>query len=229
MSETMHILQNFPIFSELNDDERRHLTTITTNRTYDKRQYIFMEGDDREAVYFINKGIIKTFKVDEDGNEQVINVLQKEEMFPHVGFFDTTPYPATAEVMAQADLLVIRNDDFENLMIHHPTIAIKVMRIMGEKIYALAQRVQEMISQDVRHRITLMLLRLANESGEKTAHGIYINIPLTNRDFANMIGSSRETINRVFNELKKENILQMDRHGILIRDAELLKNYKIHR
>lgn len=51
-----------------------------------------MEGEEREAVFFIKSGLVKAFKIDEDGNEQVISILQSGDMFPHVGFFLTAPH-----------------------------------------------------------------------------------------------------------------------------------------
>ncbi|HET7521840.1 MAG TPA: Crp/Fnr family transcriptional regulator [Bacillales bacterium] len=225
MPDMVEVLRGVPLFSELNDKELKHLAEITTKRTYPRRQYVFMEGDKRQAVFFIEEGTVKTFKVDSDGNEQVINLLQKGEMFPHIGFFDETPYPATAEIIEKAELLVIRIDDFDNLLIEQPRIAVKLMKIMGRKIFMLAQRVQELISQDVRHRVVRTLLRLADENGKVDDKGIHINMPITNRDFANMVGSSRETINRVLNELKNEKLLKADRRGILIYDLDHLRNY----
>ncbi|HET7627188.1 MAG TPA: Crp/Fnr family transcriptional regulator [Bacillales bacterium] len=225
MSDMIEILKELPLFSELNNEDLKRLEAITKKKTYPKRQYVFMEGDPREAVYFIQEGTVKTFKVDENGNEQVINLLQKGEMFPHVGFFDETPYPATAETVERTELFVIRIDDFDQLMMQNPEIAIKVMRIMGQKIFMLAERVQELISEDVRHRIVHALLRFSKEIGKPKNNGISIELPITNRDFANMVGSTRETINRVLNQLKKEGILEADRNGMFIHDLKRLKSF----
>lgn len=225
MPDMMEILKGLPLFTELNDEELARIESITNKRTYSKREYIFMEGEPREAVYFIQTGTVKIFKVDVNGNEQIINILQKGEMFPHIGFFDTTPYPATAEIIEHVELYAIRIEDFDNLLIEQPSITLKVMKIMGQKIYMLQQRIQELISQDVRHRIIHSVVRLAGEVGKKKENGIRIEMPITNRDFANMVGSSRETINRIFAHLKKEQLLETDRHGILIYDLDRLKNY----
>lgn len=226
MPDMMEILRDLPLFSELNYDELSRLEAITSQHTYTKKQYIFMEGQPREAVYFIQSGTIKIFKVDINGSEQVINILQKGEMFPHIGFFDTTPYPATAEIIENAELFAIRIEDFDNLLIEQPAISLKVMKMMGQKIYTLQQRIQELISQDVHHRIVGSLIRLAEEVGQKRGNGIRIEMPITNQDFANMVGSTRETINRGFAYLKKERLLETDRHGILVYDLDRLKKYR---
>ncbi|MFC7394055.1 Crp/Fnr family transcriptional regulator [Scopulibacillus cellulosilyticus] len=106
-----------------------------------------------------------------------------------------------------------------------PQIAVKIMKIMGQKMAMLMDRVQELISQDVQHRIIRALIRLASESGKKCDDGIHIDIPLTNKDFANMVGSTRETINRVLNRLKKGNLLKINHHHIVIYNLEALENF----
>lgn len=217
------LLQNIPLFNELTREELEHLSRITSRRTYEKHTFVFVEGESREAVFFIQDGTIKTYKVDKDGNEQVMSLLQKGDMFPHIGFFDDSPYPATAEVIQKADLLVMRIDDFDQLLMEKPQIAIKVMKMMGRKILQLQERLQELISSDVFRRVIHMLLRLANEYGEKRNDGVYIGLPMTNRDIANMVGTSRESVNRTLNQLRKENLLEIDRKGILIYDLKALQ------
>lgn len=220
------ILKKIPIFSELSPEELQKITGIATKRYYKKRMYVFMEGDVREAVFFIQSGVVKAYKIDEEGNEQVISLLHPGDMFPHVGFFDHSPYPATVEVVQDANVIVIRIDDFEEVLMKSPSIAIKVMKIMGQKLIALQERVQDFISKDVQHRIIHSLVRIASEHGEDRENGIYIDIPITNQDFANMVGTSRESINRILNQFKKKKLISADRQGILIHDLEELQNWQ---
>ncbi|MCY9339142.1 Crp/Fnr family transcriptional regulator [Bacillus haynesii] len=218
----MEFLKQFMIFSGLNDEEFKQIEQIAVKRTYQPRMFVFMEGEEREAVFFIKSGLVKAFKIDEDGNEQVISILQNGDMFPHVGFFDRSPYPATAEAVQETELIVIRIADFNELLMKFPEMTIKVMQIMGKKILDLQERIQGFISKDVQHRLTHVLMKLAAEHGIPQEKGVYISLPITNQDFANMVGTSRETINRTLNELKKKNLLTADRSGIFIHDTDWL-------
>lgn len=223
MPEITGALKKFSLFSELNYEELQKLADIATKKQYPRRQYVFMEGERRKAVFFISSGSVKTFKVDRGGNEQVMNFLHSGDMFPHVGFFDDTPYPATAEVLQSAELLIIPIDDFQHLLLTHPRIAIKVMKIMNQKLLSLIERVQQLVSQDMKQRVVQTLIRLAAESGTETEDGIFIDMPITNRDFAGIVGASRETVNRILNQLKKEQLIDPRRNGILIYDLKKLE------
>lgn len=218
----MKFLKQFLIFSGLNGEEFSQIEQIAIKRKYQPRVFVFMEGEEREAVFFVKSGLVKTYKIDEEGNEQVISLLQSGDMFPHVGFFDRSPYPATAEAVQETELIVIRIDDFNELLMKYPEMTMKVMQIMGKKILDLQERIQGFISKDVQHRLTHALKKLADEHRVKKGEGIYINLRITNQDFANMVGTSRETINRTLNEMKKKKLLSSDRSGIMIHDQEWL-------
>lgn len=226
MTQNMNqLLKQIPLFSKLEDRDLSILSTITTKRLYHKKEIVFMEGEEREAVYFIAKGVIKTSKSDFNGKEHIINFLQAGEMFPHVGFFEETPYPATAETLEETELYIIRIQDFDQLMLDHPNIAVQVMKIMGQKLSLLTERIRELSTKDVRHRVIATLIRLGEESGTNGIdQPVSITIPLTNTNLANMVGSTRESINRVLNELKKNDLLTVSRSSIEIVSLSALKS-----
>lgn len=225
MNPLIPILRNIPIFRELDDLEFEKLGMITSKHSYQRKANVFMQGENRHAVFFACKGIMKIYKIDVNGNEQILSFQKKGDMFPHTGFFDQSPYPATAEVIEPAELIVIPLKQFEQLMLETPTIAVKVMRVMGEKIRELQSKLQEFVAHDVNHRVISFLLRLAQEHGSTDKEHIVINLPLTHQEFANMVGTTRETVNRIFNQLKKEEILSMNRKKIVILDMEALERY----
>jgi len=90
------MLEPFPMFRDLTPDELARVEAIAHRRTVRKKTVIFHEGSEKEAVYLIEDGLVKTYKTDANGHEQIVSLLQGGEMFPHTGFFNQLPYPATA-------------------------------------------------------------------------------------------------------------------------------------
>ena len=109
----------------------------------------------------------------------------------------------------------------------NPQMAIKVMKIMGKMMLLLQQRLQELISGDVYRRVVRSLIRLAEEYGKNQNGGTFVSLPMTNRDFANMVGTSRESVNRTLNQLKKEKLVDINRKGILIYDLEAFRKNEV--
>ncbi|OYD06681.1 Crp/Fnr family transcriptional regulator [Paludifilum halophilum] len=225
MNQVEKALQRVPLFSELTEQEIAHLSSITIQRRFRKHSFVFLEGQERKAVYFIQSGVIKVFKVDEEGHAQVISFLHKGDMFPHVGFFDQAPYPGTAEVIKNTELLAIQIEDFDRLLEDHPKIAKKVMKIMGRQLVRLQKRLQEIISGNVQQRVVYSLLRLSEEFGVEKKSGTSISLPMTNAEFGSMIGASRESINRTLNQLRKANLLEFNRDEVLVYDMKALQTF----
>ncbi len=224
MDSKIDILKRVTMFSEMAEDELDKIAQITDLRQYPRNSTIFVEAQERTTIYFIQSGSIKVTRVDNSGNEQVITLLQKGEMFPHVGFFDDSPYPGTAQTITDCKLLAISIKDFDRLLNSNPQIAKSVMKMMAKKILQLQSRLQVAISGDVYQKVVMSLLLLVQEYGIVKEDGILISIPLTHQDLANMLGMSRESVNRVLNQLKKEKILNINRKGILIYNLDMLEN-----
>lgn len=218
-------LRSIPMLHELDSAEFTKLSTITLMQTSPRKSNVFTEGEPRTAVYFICQGIIKVYKVDPNGNEQIVSYLKKGEMFPHTGFFDPSPYPATTEVVETVELLVIPIKAFEQLMLDTPSIAIKVMRVMGAKIRELQAKLQDFVVHDVNRRIISVLLRLADEHGIEEKGQRIISLAVTQQDIASMAGTTRETVSRLFQHLRKDRLIEMDRKQIVILDFDLLQSY----
>ncbi|GED55646.1 Crp/Fnr family transcriptional regulator [Brevibacillus borstelensis] len=218
-------LQQVPLFRDLNRQELARVEEITMHRLFRKKTTIFMEGSEKEAVFFIQDGLVKAYKTDEEGHEQIVSLLQTGDMFPHTGFFTQTPYPATTEALVDTHVLTIPVHAFEQLILSMPSIAIKVIDVMGAKIRELQQKLQQFTGHDVHGRIAFFLLQLADKHGEVNDSRVYIELPMTHQELANAIGSSRETVNRLVNQLKKQRILDTHRSGIIILDKDALKRW----
>ncbi|MCK6076478.1 Crp/Fnr family transcriptional regulator [Paenibacillus silvae] len=219
-------LQQFPIFQDLSPEELKQVEEIAISRNMNRKTVIFSEGSEKEAVFFIRTGIVKAYKTDENGHEQIVSFLKTGDMFPHTGFFNAHPYPATAVAITATSLLAIPVRHFERLMLSTPSIAIKIMRVLGDKIRELQDKLQVLSGQDVRNRVLSFLLMLAEQHGQQQKDKVIINLPMTHQEFANSIGTTRETANRLLNQLAKDELLEVDRSRIIIHDLQSLKEQR---
>ncbi|HLS60993.1 MAG TPA: Crp/Fnr family transcriptional regulator [Virgibacillus sp.] len=210
-------LQGFPLFKNLSDFEIEPIIDIAMRKVYQDGTHIFMQGDELTNVYFIQEGLVKIYKTDINGKEQIVNILQSGDMFPHQGFFRQDNYPAHAEAINEIVLFYIPIKAFEDLLIMHPEISIKIFRVLGDIIVDLQNRLGEKMFHSTYEQIIMLLLRLAKSHGEVMAENkIRITTQFTNREFANMIGSSRETVSRTLTLLRKQASMDTDPNGYLI-------------
>lgn len=222
-NDLKNFLANYALFRDLNDFELDKIAEISISRVWSKNSHVFMQGDPIENVYFINEGKIKIYKSDINGREQIVNILKKGEMFPHVGFFRNGGYPAFAEVLEPSNLAVVPIDQFEKVLVENPGLSIKVFKVLGEKIVDLQERLEAQVLNTTYEQIIKLLIRLANMHGIKNDNGIVLlKAEFTNRDLANMIGTTRETVSRTLTKMKKDKLIKTDDNGNMILDLDVL-------
>ncbi|WP_316569829.1 Crp/Fnr family transcriptional regulator [Neobacillus sp. YIM B06451] len=208
------VLSWFPIFRELEDHELDKIAEISLSREFSKGTHVFMQDDPLKNVYFVSNGKIKIYKSDVNGKEQIVSIQKKGDMFPHVGFFRKGAYPAYAEVLEPSTLVVVPIAEFEKVLIDNPELCIKLFRVLGEKIVDLQNRLEEQILNNTNEQIIKLLVRLGKNHGTVQPDGaIFLKAEFTNRDLANMIGTTRETVSRTLTKLKKDNLIKVDSRG----------------
>ncbi|MCM3566843.1 Crp/Fnr family transcriptional regulator [Neobacillus mesonae] len=217
-------LSDVRLFKELSSDELAPIVEIAQSRFYKHKMYVFMQDDPLDRVFFIQSGKVKIYKTDFTGKEQIVSVLEPGELFPHAGFFRKGKYPAYAEVMEDANLIVIPIDKFEEILISNPELCIKLFKVLGEKIIDLQARLEAQVLHNTFEQIILLLMRLCKTNGEKIGSKYKLTTQFTNRELANMIGTSRETVSRTINQLKKKKHILQGEMGEYYIDRESLQS-----
>jgi CRP/FNR family transcriptional regulator, cyclic AMP receptor protein len=224
-NEIKKVLSQFSLFRDLDNYELEKIVDISISREWKKNSHVFLQGDPLENVYFINEGKVKIYKSDVNGKEQIVAILKKGEMFPHVGFFRKGGYPGYSEVLEPASLVVVPISQFEKVLVENPHLSIKVFKVLGEKIVDLQERLEAQILNNTYEQIIKLLIRLGELHGEKQEDGtIVLKSDFTNKDLANMIGTTRETVSRTLTKLKKDELITSDSQGNLILDPDVLLN-----
>jgi CRP-like cAMP-binding protein len=216
-------LSDVPLFKELSNEELAPFIKIAQTRFYKHKMYVFMQDDPLDRVFFIHSGKIKIYKTDISGKEQIVSVLEPGEMFPHAGFFRQGNFPAHAEVIEDAHLIVIPIDKFEEILISYPELCVKLFKVLGEKIVDLQARLEAQVLHNTYEQIVLLLIRLCKTNGQKVGTPYRLTTHFTNRELANMIGTSRETVSRTINQLKKKKFIEQCNEGFYLIDREALQ------
>ncbi|MFB6466050.1 Crp/Fnr family transcriptional regulator [Cytobacillus sp. Hz8] len=222
--EIKAVLSSFSLFKEMNEEEIEKIVDISISRQWLKGNHVFLQGDPLENVYFIHSGKVKIYKSDANGKEQIVAILKKGEMFPHVGFFRKGGYPAFSEVLEDSSIVAVPIAHFEKVLIQNPELCIKVFKVLGEKIVEFQDRLESQILDNTYEQIIKLLVGLGRKDGIKKENGIILlKGEFTNKDLANMIGTTRETVSRTLTKMKKDHLLEVDANGnILFNPEELL-------
>lgn len=225
MSDTVESLKKINLFSFLNDTQITKVAGLVISRFYRAGRIIFFENEPGEAVFFLKSGRIKVSKGDDDGREQILHFVHPGEMFAEVVLFGDSSYPATAEVIEDAEVQLIRNRDMEQLVMEYPDIALGFLRTMSRRLRFAQRQINELALMSTTRRMASMLLYLGAEQGMEIDRGIRIDISLTKQDLASLIGTSRETANRILSDFRKQKVIEVNKQDIVILNKEKLKSW----
>ena len=221
----VNILKKAPVFSELSDIDLEQISSVTIERNLRKGTIIFMEGDKGDAFYFIKSGKVKIYKTTPDGRELIFAILGEGDVFAEVALFNDVPYPAGAEVLEDACIGMIRNEDLENLIKKNTEIALHIIKVFSKKLYSSQQKVKELALGDTYARTAQTIIKLGQSNGKQTSSGIELQLDISRQDLANLIGTARETVSRALSQFKKEGSIDIDKRKIIIKDMEKLEEW----
>lgn len=215
-------LRTIPLFAGLGEEQRARLAALAVRRSLPRGTVIFREGDPVEAVYFLESGLVKVYSLTAEGEEQIINILRPGDFFPHLGFLEGGSYPATAEAISPARLVTVRRAALLDLVRRDGDFAVAMLAAMGRRIAVLQHRVRDLSHRDLRGRLARVLLRLADEHGVATPAGTRLDLPLSHRELANLVGAARESVSRALAEFRREGLVAGDASGRLVINRQRL-------
>ena len=213
------ILRKVPLFGQLAPPDLDRVAEIARERSYPRNSVILFEDDPGDALYVVAQGQVKVVLIGEDGREVILSVMGEGEFFGEMALIDDEPRSAHVIAMEDSSLLVIRREDFQDLLKQTPGIALMLLRELSRRLRRADDKVGSLVLLDVNGRVAQLLLELADEAGSDR-----ITRRLTHHTIAQMIGSSRETVSRTMRELVDKGSITVSRREIQIRDRAALES-----
>ena len=161
---------------------------------------------------------MKVVLIGEDGREVILGVLEPGAHFGELALIDDQPRSAHVIAMEDAQLLVLRREDFRRRVEANPTVAWALLTELSRRLRRADVKIGGLVLLDVPGRIARLLLDLADESGSEQ-----IEKPLTHQTIAQMIGASRETVSRAMKDFQEANWISVERRQITIADRAALE------
>jgi CRP/FNR family transcriptional regulator, cyclic AMP receptor protein len=220
--DTAQILHRVQIFSGLSESELADLTARVVQRKYSAGELIFSEGEQCQGLYVIQSGNVRIFKTSANGREQVLSIDGPGNSIAELPVFDGGAYPASAQSLNEGILLFVSKQEFQQMCLQQPQVALKVLRVVGARLRRLVGIIEELSFTTVRHRLAAYLIRLAKAEGKAAKGGVEVMLPSSNQELASQIGTVRELVSRNLSRFQAEGLLEMDGKSVVIRDMKKL-------
>jgi CRP-like cAMP-binding protein len=179
-----------------------------------------------DVLYFILSGTVKIHVEQEDGSDVFIDILVGGDVIGEMSIVDNATRSATATPIEPTTVLWIDRAPLEEAMNTYPVLARNIARIISSRLRRATDRFQVMATRDSYGRVAHQLSFLVSRYGKKRDDGFLIPIPLTQGDLADLVGLTRERVNRVIGRFKKEKLLSVDStNHITVHDLPTLTIY----
>ena len=209
-----------PIFSNLSYDEMMEVAKITSEKSYEKNEMIYMAGEKGEKLYVIHSGKVKITRITESGKEQVIRVLGPGEFMGELSLFSHLSLKDNAEVLSKTVVCVIDGKSLKGLMQKYPGIAFKVMEELSQRLESTEDLIENINLYSVERRISQSLIKLSGDKEE-------VILKMRRGDWASQLGMSQETLSRKLRLFQEAGLVEVIGHRkIIILDKEGLEEIK---
>ncbi len=221
-NETSYLKQ-VTLFTDLNDEALRELTSVVKRRTFRSGEVIFHRDDPGQVLYVIKEGKVKICLISPDGQEISLVVFGKGECFGELALLDGLPRSADAIAVEKVECYTLQRSDFHNTIMKNPKISIQVLEVISKRLRNTNEQVEDLIFLDVYGRVAKKLLELSEAHGAKVEDGIRIEVRMTQQELASMVGASRESVNKVMGYFTDKKYISTDKHRITLHRINDLK------
>ncbi|AST90400.1 Crp/Fnr family transcriptional regulator [Sutcliffiella cohnii] len=209
---------------KLSKELKQFLYTFEKKINIKKGTYLFHEGETANEIYLILSGKVQMSKITPDGQELTMRLCSEDDIVGELTLFtDGALYLLNAKVMEDGTAIVIPKDELEIGVANDSKIAVELMKWMSIHFRKTQTKFRDLVLKGKKGGLYSTLIRMTNSYGVMKPNGILIDTPLTNQDLANYCGTSREVVNRMLSELKKNEILSVEKGKITIHDLNFLK------
>jgi CRP/FNR family transcriptional regulator len=216
------VLGSVPLFAALDADSAAALEKMLTTRSVGKGHVVFSEGDEGDRLFIVLDGKVKITRAAADGRENLIAVLGSAEMFGELSLFDPGPRTASVSAVTDATLASLDHDDLRPLLLERPGVAVELLQALAQRLRRTNEAMADLVFTDVPGRVAKALLDLAEKFGVVEADGTRVRHDLTQEELAQLVGASRETVNKALSEFAHRGWLRIEGRSVLLLEPERL-------
>lgn len=216
------VLRRSALLKNLSPDVAQALAGEFETATAARTSTLFAEGDPADHLYVVLSGKIKLIRHAGDGREKLVDLLGPSDQFGDVSLLDSTPRTATAVVVTDARLARLSKAALHEWIARHPQLATQLLRVVAHRLRRTHADLSNLVFVDTSGRVATELLRLAQRFGVPYHDEVRIEHDLTQTELAQLVGASRETINKILSNYATRGWVRLETKCVVILDHERL-------
>ncbi|MGF1661689.1 MAG: Crp/Fnr family transcriptional regulator [Kineosporiaceae bacterium] len=215
------VVRRAPLLAALDDDDAAAVLDRMTPLDVSRGDKLFTEGEPGDSMFIIQRGKVKLGQRSVDNRENLLAVLGPGQMLGELSLFDPGRRTATAVAVTPCRVLTIDRAGFVPLL-DRPEVALTLLAALARRIRRTNEALADLVFSDVPGRVAKALLDLASRFGQETDDGILVAHDLTQEELAQLVGASRETVNKALADFTGRGWLRLEPRAVTILDPQRL-------
>lgn len=221
-------IRNKEVLSD-NDQKNKEIHTAQDLKThfsfngevfnFNTNETIYKEGNNSNYIYFMESGVVKSYKLDEQGKELTTALYKKGDLFGYTSFTDNIPYQETATAIKDTKIIGLTKKEFKNILNEEPNVMLEFIHYLTDDLKEIKDQLLETAYSSVIKKTASSILKFAEKMNAKPGDPIKIS----RSDLASVAGIATETFIRTMSDFKRQGIIQREGRNIKIVDVEKLK------
>lgn len=218
-----YILRQIPLFQQLNDTDLKRLASSLKERRLEKGETFFQKGAPGESLCIIKKGRVKISLSSSSGDEVILAIFSEADFFGEMALLDGKPRSADATALEPVELLLLSRQDFISFLSANSNAMLAVLQSLSQRLRRTDDLLHDTCFLHVSGRFAKKLVELAVTHGRQVGDTVRIDLGLTQKDMASMVGATRESINKELRILREKGLVTIEENVICIHNLERLK------
>jgi CRP/FNR family transcriptional regulator, cyclic AMP receptor protein len=215
--------ERFPMISALSDAQRRQLAKMTRMLEVKRGTRVYLPGDPSDEIFLLKSGVIKISAKTPDNREVILAFLHAGDIFGELAVVDDAPRDHGAEAYDDCVICAMSRDAIRRVIRETPEIGFQITKLIGLRLRTFRSRIEELLCKSAHARLAHALLDLAERHGVPDRDGVLISLRLSQGDLGRLVGLSRETVNAILQDWREQELLEMDRRSVRLRNPDRLR------
>lgn len=221
--ERRRLLRGSFIFRDVDESAVDRLAGVAQLRSLERGQLLFSQGDDGNALYAVASGLVRIWIGGAAGKELTLAMMEPGDVFGEIALLDGLSRTTSATAAADCTLLVLSRAPFLEVLRADGNLAQHLIELLCERMRNNTETISDFAFLDLRGRLARKLHELAIAHGEQTKTGILIGLKLSQSELAQMLGVTREAVNKQLHAWADKHVLRLDKGKVVVRDLAVLK------
>jgi len=216
--------RNNPVVGELPDAELDWLEERVEVVKLRRKQEIWALGDSADRIFFVRSGVVKLSRSTSESRDLTLGFLTKDDMLGEDALFLGGVREISAVAYDDTVLYAISAADFQAVMSRNAGLAVRAGTLVAERRRKMERRVGDLLFKTAHARLASLFVDLTGDFGVRDSRGVIVNLKLTHREMASLIGATRETVSFAILDLRKDGLIQTESKRVIILEETALKD-----